>query len=122
MSRIKIYYLNKHLFHSGHGENYEDVPVAFVECHVLNDLDCCGPSTFTRPVPCIHFKEEEGQCKYSFPTAVILSIFVGICGGDRFYLGHTASAVGKLFSLGGLGIWWITDIILLLNGQLRPVG
>ena len=30
------------------------------------------------------------------------------------------TAVGKLLTLGGVGIWWIVDIILLVLGELRP--
>jgi len=30
------------------------------------------------------------------------------------------TAVGKLLTLGGIGIWWIVDIILLVLGELRP--
>lgn len=28
--------------------------------------------------------------------------------------------VGKLLTLGGAGIWWIIDIILLITGNLMP--
>ena len=30
------------------------------------------------------------------------------------------TAVGKLLTLGGVGIWWIVDVILLVTGDLRP--
>ena len=30
------------------------------------------------------------------------------------------TAVGKLLTLGGVGIWWIVDIILLVLGELQP--
>ena len=33
----------------------------------------------------------------------------------------SGTAVGKLLTLGGVGIWWIVDIILLVTGVLRPV-
>ena len=33
----------------------------------------------------------------------------------------TGTAVGKLLTLGGVGIWWIVDIVLLVTGVLRPV-
>lgn len=39
---------------------------------------------------------------------------------DRFCLGYSAIAVGKLMTLGGLGLWWIVDIFLLITGSLTP--
>ena len=33
---------------------------------------------------------------------------------------QTGTAVGKLLTLGGLGIWWIVDIFLLVTGHLNP--
>ena len=115
----KIY--SQKILEEMNGKNYHEVKRVFVTCRAIIE-ECCGPREFNRSVPCIRFKEEQKECKYSFPTTVILSFFVGIVGGDRFYLGHTASAVGKFFSLGGLGVWWIIDLVLLLSGELKPEG
>lgn len=32
----------------------------------------------------------------------------------------TGTAVGKLLTLGGVGIWWIVDVVLLVKGVLIP--
>lgn len=42
-------------------------------------------------------------------TALILSIFLGGYGIDRFYIGNTGMGIGKLLTCGGLGIWAIID-------------
>ncbi|HPJ01699.1 MAG TPA: NINE protein [Candidatus Limiplasma sp.] len=52
--------------------------------------------------------------------AVILSLFFGVFGVDRFYLGYTGYAVLKLFTLGGFGIWALIDFFLIALGNLGP--
>lgn len=46
-------------------------------------------------------------------TAVIVSFFFGALGIDRFYLGYTAIGLAKLFTIGGLGIWALIDLVLI---------
>ena len=57
--------------------------------------------------------------KYNHLVAVLLSIFVGGLGIDRFYLGHTGLGLIKLFTLGGLGVWYVIDIILVATKTIN---
>ena len=49
----------------------------------------------------------------SWTTALILSVVVGTLGVDRFYLGYTGLGIAKLVTLGGCGIWALSDFILI---------
>ena len=42
-------------------------------------------------------------------TSLIISLFLGNYGVDRFYIGDTGAGIGKLLTCGGVGIWTIID-------------
>ncbi|MFP9115169.1 TM2 domain-containing protein [Flavobacterium sp. RHBU_3] len=46
-------------------------------------------------------------------TTLIVSIFAGSLGIDRFIIGDTGLGVGKLLTGGGCGIWWLVDLFLI---------
>ena len=44
---------------------------------------------------------------------LIMSIVFGTLGVDRFIMGHIGLGILKLITVGGFGIWWIIDLILI---------
>jgi len=55
----------------------------------------------------------------SWRVALLLSLFLGPFGADRFYIGRTRSAIVKLVTLSCFGVWWLTDFILIAGDWRR---
>ena len=48
---------------------------------------------------------------------LILCLVFGIFGAHRFYAGKTPTAVLQLLTVGGLGVWFLIDAIIVLFGE-----
>jgi hypothetical protein len=52
-------------------------------------------------------------------VALILAAVLGVFGGHRFYAGKPVSGVAMILTLGGMGLWWLYDVILITSGAFR---
>lgn len=59
---------------------------------------------------------EMGSEKRILPAG-LLCFFFGVFGVHRFYTGKTMTGIVQLFTLGGLGIWWMIDLIMIITGS-----
>ncbi|KAL3090811.1 hypothetical protein niasHS_007186 [Heterodera schachtii] len=84
------------------------------KCRAKPNAICAGRRHFFKNVRC-HWTSG-----HSWRKALFLSVTLGGFGVDRFYLGHWKSAIGKLFSFGGLGVWTLLDIVLIAFGYIQP--
>jgi TM2 domain-containing membrane protein YozV len=78
----------------------------------------CGAAQSTRPVPVATATPimASPTDKRILP-AFLLCFFVGLFGAHRFYVGKVGSGVAQLLTIGGLGIWTLVDLILILTGS-----
>lgn len=58
--------------------------------------------------------QAEAQARQKSATAaVLLGVFVGYLGADRFYTGQPGLGIAKLLTCGGAGVWWVVDWFLI---------
>jgi TM2 domain-containing membrane protein YozV len=65
------------------------------------------------------FVQQMKNSEKDWMITLILAILVGGLGIDRFYSGSILLGVLKLVTLGGLGLWWLIDLIMLVTGNYK---
>jgi len=85
-----------------------------VVCLALEDVNCMGDRNWKISLPCRYTNG------YYFSTALSLSVFLGVFGIDRFYLGYPVVGLVKLFTFGGFLIGNWADIICISTQVLIP--
>ncbi|MGO2523821.1 MAG: TM2 domain-containing protein [Brevibacterium aurantiacum] len=84
----------------------------------LNSLDSLErPGSVKRPNS--DNEAEHNHPNRSFFVTWLLSLLLGFLGADRFYTGRFLTGGLKLVSLGGLGLWWVIDLVIVMAGGLR---
>jgi TM2 domain-containing membrane protein YozV len=49
----------------------------------------------------------------------LLFFFLAWLGVHRFYVGKILTGILFIITFGGLGIWWIVDLILIVTGSFK---
>lgn len=52
-------------------------------------------------------------------VTLLFCVLLGVFGVHRFYVGKIGTGVLMLVTIGGLGIWYLVDLILVLAGSFR---
>ena len=52
-------------------------------------------------------------------VATALASLLGLFGAHRFYVGKIGTGILQLVTLGGLGIWMLVDLIMLVSGEFK---
>ncbi|XP_074642747.1 TM2 domain-containing protein biscotti-like [Tubulanus polymorphus] len=104
--------------------NGKAVSLVKVTCHLAPGVTCTGlcdekadsncSSEFKKDVPC------EITNGHKFENALLLSIFLGMFGIDRFYLGYPAIGLLKFCTLGFMFLGQLVDILLIAMQIVGP--
>jgi TM2 domain-containing membrane protein YozV len=95
------------MFLLANAKNFESHQIPYIQEHLLKMDD----SRFIM-LQSLNLKD---------PTIIlIVSLFGGHFGIDRFLLGETGLGIAKLLTCGGLGIWSIVDWFLIM-GRTREI-
>lgn len=83
----------------------------------------CGIS-ITKELKSDHFIPDRSsptaiKSKKSAKIALLLCVLLGFFGAHRFYVNKIGTGLLMLLSCGGLGIWVIVDIILIINNKFE---
>jgi len=57
--------------------------------------------------------EKREIVKVNWILTLVMSVVFGTLGVDRFIMKKIGTGLLKLFTFGGIGIWWLVDVILI---------
>ena len=57
-----------------------------------------------------------------FVVTLLLCVLLGGLGIHRFYVGKIGTGILMIITFGGLGIWYIVDIIMIATGKFKDKG
>ena len=63
--------------------------------------------------------ENTQKSEKGFVPALLLCLLLGGLGVHRFYVGKIGTGILMLFTLGGLGIWALIDLIMIAVGSFK---
>jgi hypothetical protein len=67
----------------------------------------------------VPFEQPSGPSEKSRGVALALAAVLGPFGAHRFYVGKTGTGLLMLCTLGGAGLWYLYDLILVAGGSFR---
>ncbi|XIH10950.1 hypothetical protein C1N87_31515 (plasmid) [Priestia aryabhattai] len=52
-------------------------------------------------------------------VTLLLCVFLGSLGAHRFFVGKVGTGILMLITCGGLGIWYLIDLIIIIMGNFK---
>lgn len=64
-------------------------------------------------------KKEAQVSSKSRMVALLLCFFLGWAGGHRYYAGKVGTGIMMMFTMGGFGMWYFLDFIMIATGNFK---
>ena len=91
-----------------------------VACYPATNVTCNNKIYDGKTIGFYKYLKCRYVTQYSYQTAVLLSVFFGVLGLDRFYLGYIAIGVVKFCTFGFMLIGYLFDMLLIITQTLKP--
>lgn len=65
------------------------------------------------------YEELPAVSERSRTVALVLASLGGVFGFHRFYTGRVQTGIAMAVTFGGLGMWWLYDMITIIAGEFR---
>lgn len=95
---------------------------AYVPTRPVTTCHACGRTIDAQAVVCTHCGVMQRAARGLDSEQKLLPVFLlafllGPFGAHRFFVGKTGTALLQLFTLGGLGLWVLFDLVVIITGN-----
>ena len=59
------------------------------------------------------------QSQNQWIVVLLLAFFLGFIGAHRFYVGKNGTGVLMILTVGGIGLWVLYDLIIIITGNFK---
>jgi TM2 domain-containing membrane protein YozV len=59
------------------------------------------------------------QSQNQWIVVLLLAFFLGFIGAHRFYVGKNGTGILMILTLGGIGLWVLYDLIIIITGNFK---
>jgi len=63
--------------------------------------------------------KSDSQSQNQWIVVLLLAFFLGFIGAHRFYVGKNGTGILMILTVGGIGLWVLFDLIVIITGNFK---